>query len=193
MRQFEQANGKTGKAFLDQRDWVEYVINRFSKPLIRYCSAILKNQEVAKEIVQDCFLKLLESDTPHLRTLIPAWLYRECRNRSIDYWRRQRKTETLTQEIEDGMVFVSPSPLDEIETRADIERMKKNISKLAGREQEIVWLKFNDGLSYKEIAEVMNLTVTNVGFILCQAVTKLREASEEDEAKPVTVAARRSW
>lgn len=178
---------------MDQRDWIEYVINRFSRGLIRYSKAIVKDQEVAKELVQDCLLKLLENDTTEVRAYVQAWLYRECRNRSIDYWRRQQKSQALTPEMEESLVLIGPNQLDEIETRADIEQLRKNIGRLSAREQEIVWLKFNDGLSYKEIAEVMSLTPTNVGFILSQAVTRLRDSLKDAEMVEVQVGARKSW
>lgn len=178
---------------MEQKDWIEYVINRYSRGLIRYSKAILKDLEVAKEIVQDCFLKLLGHDTPDIRASVQGWLYRECRNRSIDYWRRQQKSQTLTPEMEESLVLIAPNQLDEIETRADVELLKKNMGKLSAREQEIVWLKFNDGLSYKEIAEVMNLTSTNVGFILCQAIGRLREALDEAEIVEVQVGSRKPW
>jgi RNA polymerase sigma factor (sigma-70 family) len=46
---------------------------------------------------------------------------------------------------------------------------------LPDRQQEVLRLKFNAGLSYKEIAEVTGLTSTNVGFILHTAIAKLRK------------------
>ena len=49
------------------------------------------------------------------------------------------------------------------------------ISRLPDRQQEVLRLKFNAGLSYKEIAEVTGLTSSNVGFILHTAISKLRK------------------
>lgn len=178
---------------MEQRDWIEFIINRHSRGLIRYSKAILKDEEVAKEIAQDCLLKLLENDTPEVRTHVQAWLFRECRNRSIDYWRRHRKSQPLTPEAEENLVFIGPNQLDDIETRTDVENLKRNIGKLSAREQEIVWLKFNDGLTYKEIAEVMNLTTTNVGFILYQAVNRLRDALKDDAVVEVQTGTRKPW
>ena len=51
----------------------------------------------------------------------------------------------------------------------------KQIARLPDRQQEVLRLKFNAGLSYKEIAEVTGLTSTNVGFILHTAISKLRQ------------------
>jgi RNA polymerase sigma factor (sigma-70 family) len=45
---------------------------------------------------------------------------------------------------------------------------------LPENQQEVVRLKFQNGMSYKEIASVTELTVTNVGFLLHRAINTLR-------------------
>ena len=62
-------------------------------------------------------------------------------------------------------------------------RTTRNIcfESLNEREREIVILKMEHDKSYKEIAEIMNLTVSNVGFILHGALKKLRNAYREKE------------
>ena len=53
-------------------------------------------------------------------------------------------------------------------------RILAHLESLPEREQEIVRLKFQNKLSYREIAEVLGLTATNVGFLLHGAMRKLR-------------------
>jgi RNA polymerase sigma-70 factor (ECF subfamily) len=48
------------------------------------------------------------------------------------------------------------------------------IGKLPANQQEVVRLKFQSGFSYKEISRITELSVTNVGFLIHTAVTKLR-------------------
>jgi RNA polymerase sigma-70 factor (ECF subfamily) len=55
---------------------------------------------------------------------------------------------------------------------------------LPKKQREVLRLKVEAGLSYKDIAEVMNLTVGNVGFILHKAITQMREALTEQEQAP---------
>ena len=69
----------------------------------------------------------------------------------------------------------SPNPGDAIEKTEAAEGLMKQIEALPNRQQEVLRLKFNTGLSYKEIAEVTGLTSTNVGFILHTAISKLRK------------------
>lgn len=65
-------------------------------------------------------------------------------------------------------------PDQQVEQREQLERLKCSVSQLPNRQQEILRLRLQDDLSYKQIAEVMGLSVSNVGFLLHQAVSALR-------------------
>ena len=67
------------------------------------------------------------------------------------------------------------NPVAALERSEAAEGLMSQVSKLPDRQQEILRLKFHAGLSYKEIAEVMGITSTNVGFILHSAISKLRQ------------------
>lgn len=152
------------------------LIKQYSKPLIGYASSIVKDVESAKEIVQDCFLKVFPYPLREIK--IPGWLYREVRNRSIDLWRHRRKIEGLTVEAEENLISDHPHPLEGLEVLQDLEILSKNVKKLTAREQEILRLKYGEELSYEQIGETLGLTATNVGYILCQALKSLREMSQ---------------
>jgi RNA polymerase sigma factor (sigma-70 family) len=167
---------------LDQKVWIESLIQRYSKALVRYASNIVKDREAAKEIVQECFLKLLQLSDQVPREHTQAWLYRECRNRSIDLWRKQRRLEPLDGKKEELLGFSPSNPQLELETSRELQQVRRAIGSLSAKHQEVLSLKYKDGLSYKEIAEVLGLTSTNVGFILHEAMMQLREASLDSEA-----------
>ena len=72
-------------------------------------------------------------------------------------------------------VAKAPLPCQAIEAAEAASGLLKQIATLPDRQQEVLRLKFHGGLSYKEIAEIMELTSTNVGFILHTAISKLRQ------------------
>jgi RNA polymerase sigma factor (sigma-70 family) len=167
---------------LDKAQWIEILIQRHSKGLIRYASNILKDKEAAKEIVQEGFLKLLQHKDEVPEEHVQAWLFRECRNRSIDSWRKLRRIDRLDDKTEEALGFSTSNPLQDLETHRELREMNVAIAKLSARHREALFLKYKDGLSYKQIAEVMGLTSTNVGFILHEAMTELRAGTLEAEA-----------
>jgi len=63
------------------------------------------------------------------------------------------------------------SSLEAAETQASVLKL---IDRLPPNQQEVVRLKFQNGFSYKEIARITELSVTNVGFLIHTAVTNLR-------------------
>ena len=84
---------------------------------------------------------------------------------------------------------MKPSPDYQLEERSDASPdaqgqlaqkeaaagLLQHVASLPDRQQEILRLKFNGGLPYRQIAEVTGLTVTNVGVILHTAIGKLRK------------------
>ena len=72
------------------------------------------------------------------------------------------------------VVTTEPRPgtaLEAEETQAAVLRL---INHLPPNQQEVIRLKFQNGFSYKEIARITELSVTNVGFLIHTAVTRLR-------------------
>ena len=72
-----------------------------------------------------------------------------------------------------------------IELKETAYEVLKMIETLPLRQQEIIRLKFQNGLSYAEISRITNLTVSNVGFILHQAIQSLRRQLKSDPAMNV--------
>jgi len=65
-------------------------------------------------------------------------------------------------------------PGSSLETAETHEQLLQMIGQLPPNQQEVVRLKFQNGFSYKEIARITELSVTNVGFLIHTAVTRLR-------------------
>ena len=65
-------------------------------------------------------------------------------------------------------------PGHKINQQESSEQLDSQISKLPKQQQEALRLKYQGGLSYREIAEVMDTTTNNVGVLLHTAIGKLR-------------------
>jgi RNA polymerase sigma-70 factor (ECF subfamily) len=63
-----------------------------------------------------------------------------------------------------------------------VSRVLAQLQRLPQRQQEILRLKFQGGLSYKQIAEVMGLTVSHVGVLIHTALKSIRAHTEGAEA-----------
>ena len=128
----------------------------------------------AHDAVQETFVRLCKTDRGKIQSRIAAWLFAVCRTRVIDMHRTRHGTEMDPHEwdVADG----EPTPEQDAVRREDHESLAAKIETLSPRQREVVRLRFSGGLSYREIAEVTGLTVSNVGFHLHAAVKSLRQS-----------------
>jgi len=167
-------------------------LTRYEGPLLRYAVRLTGDAELAREIVQDTFVRLCERRAPQeaepnciqfgaeairresSRDGQGPWLFAVCRNRALDLLKRRRTRRSAGNEAE---VVAGPaqSPDAALERHDEHARVLGLLATLPERQQQVVRLKFQAGLSYKEIAEVMGLSATNVGFLIHVAIKSLRE------------------
>jgi RNA polymerase sigma-70 factor (ECF subfamily) len=153
------------------------LLDRYERPLLAFARHRAGDSETARDAVQDTFLRYFR-DRPSgdLESLAP-WLFTVCRRVIIDHQRKQQRivpmnpTLTFDQTIDDA----AASPAVALEEKDDAHRLKGLIKSLPDRQQELVRLKFEAGLSYRDIAAATGLTVSNVGTLLHHAVQSLRE------------------
>ena len=89
--------------------------------------------------------------------------------------------KTSTSELSADKVDPKPNPAAAAESRDAFETVKNFVVELPSRQQELLQLKFEAGLSYQEMADVTGLSKTNVGFMLHKAVSALRERTVRPE------------
>lgn len=150
-------------------DWVSDAVDRFEGPLTIYAKRLLGGDvDRARDVVQDTFLRLWQADRATVDGHLAKWLYTVCRNRSFDVHRKERRmTAVESKQME------QTTPAAE-QAEAPPGCLVALVDGLPPRQQEAVRLKFQGELSYREIAEVMDTTVNNVGVLLHNAVRSIR-------------------
>jgi RNA polymerase sigma-70 factor (ECF subfamily) len=163
----------------DKAAWIEATVSRFERPLITYAYRLTGDLEMARDVVQDAFLRLWQADREELEGHLAPWLYRVCRNRAVDVLRKDGRMTRLDDDRLAATASPSSGPGSGRSEGAgrehDDARLAELMHGLPDRQQEILRLKFQGGLSYRQIAEVMDLTVSNVGFLIHTSIKALRE------------------
>jgi RNA polymerase sigma-70 factor (ECF subfamily) len=132
----------------------------------------------AEDIVSDVFMKLLENLHKYQDRGMPfaAWLFTITRNMLFDYYAKQKHTDNLP--LEEGIEVKDEKkdfqPASQAQRSELAEQVKKVMTRLPERELSIVQLKFFSGLNNREIAQVLNLTESNVGIILYRVLRKIK-------------------
>jgi len=163
-------------------DWVLAALRKHEGPLLRYAASLV-GETRAQDVVQDAFLRLCAEPAESVRDHVAAWLFTVCRNRAFQIRRADRR---LARIEEKGEMLESPDsgPVAKLERAESLSRVGAAMAALPRKQREVLRLKIEAGLSYKDIAEVMNLTVSNVGFILHTAITRVREGLAEQDPMP---------
>lgn len=160
----------------DRTEWVREVLVEYEGQLVRYAQRITGDLETARDVVQETFLRLCRQDRDEVEGHLVQWLFTVCRNRALDVQRKERRMSTAT-DLDDRVStdIDHYSPDSAAETSDSAAKALGLLEHLPENQQEVIRLKFQNELSYREISEVTGLTVTNVGFLLHVGIKRLRE------------------
>ena len=155
--------------------WIVDALDLYEDALLRYATWVLRDAELAREVVQETFLRLCREERSKLTDHIAQWLFTVCRNLAFD----TRKREARMTPLENAEIGVD-SNLEKREAVGEIFRMVESLPK---NQREVVYLKFQCDLSYKEIAEVTKLSIGNVGFLIHTALRAIRKQVLSEPAR----------
>ena len=162
------------------REEILRALDEHEAALVRYACHFVHDLDRARDVVQDTFLQLCrQKDLTATGKGLASWLFRVCRNRAIDVYRKENRMKSATTDSLENRLDQSEAPRESAIKRETAERVHRQMQQLPQRQQEILRLKFEGNLSYAEIADVMGLTKTNVGFILHTAISKLRSMTND--------------
>jgi RNA polymerase sigma-70 factor (ECF subfamily) len=161
---------------------IQMIMNFHESALLRYATRMVNDPNAAQDVVQDTFIKLYngwENGSRPTRQL-KSWLYRVTHNNAVDYIRKESRLRVLHEKH--GEDVKSLAPRKEKETVDREESMKlalEHIEKLKDNEREVIVLRLQEGLSYRQISEVTGETEGNVGYLLHHAVKKLSQSLKQ--------------
>jgi RNA polymerase sigma factor (sigma-70 family) len=156
--------------FVEKGQWFAQVLRTYEKGLIRFASKKV-SISVAHEMVQETFLKLWSQNENSLDGHEGPWLYTVTRNLCLDYLKKDRP-----QSLDDSqMASGDESAQQKIEREETESQVSHSLRSLSESQQEVIRLKFQDGFSYKEISEITGHSVSYVGVLIHEGITKLRQ------------------
>lgn len=156
-------------------EWVREALERHEASLLRYVISLTGDAESARDIVQDTFFRLCSQERGEVEGHLVQWLFTVARNRALDLHRKEGRMSPLTEIDLETREAVSPSPSAAAEARDNARNVLALIDRLPRNQREVVRLKFQNQLSYQEIADLTALSVGNVGFLLHTALKTLRQ------------------
>ena len=163
----------------------DVLLGRWEKRIRGAIYRLVGSDEEARDLCQEAFLKAYKS----LRSFkqearFSSWLYQIALNLCRDRMRRRRgKTMVSLDELEEGgaaMPVAGPTALDLLQERDTSRLVAQAIEALPGEQREVIILKEYQGLTFLEIAQVLDVPISTVKTRLYRGLDQLRSRLERE-------------
>ncbi len=166
----------------------DILLNRYRSKVFSYIFHIVKNQDVADDIFQETFVKIIMTikQGRYVETgKFSAWVTRIARNLVIDYF-RQEKSENLVSIDNDDVDILNRRDLSDntiednmVQTQIcnDIRRL---IHSLPDSQRNVIEMRFYQNMSFKEIADATNVSINTALGRMRYALMHIRKLAKEN-------------
>ncbi len=173
------------------RDAFRELVERYQRKVYSICYGMLKNPDDSLDVSQEVFIKVYRNiEKFNQQSSFYTWLYRITVNMCIDHIRKNKRVkiveydDAISREGNGGNDFLLPSKLglhpDKVYGRKELrEKMLEALESLGEKHRTILILREIDGLSYEEIADVLNISKGTVMSRLFHARKYFQEAISE--------------
>jgi RNA polymerase sigma-70 factor (ECF subfamily) len=164
------------------RDALAELIARYHAPLFRFLYRMTNDEQVAEDLVQDTFVKLMTHEGNVPRSFKP-WVFTVARNLGHDLFRTasRRREVALATGSEAWLPASGPGVERLVARRADQERIAGILQALQPRHREVLVLRFYHDLKLREIAEIVGTPVGTVKSRLYHALKQAKFQLERQE------------
>lgn len=184
---FSQMRLNDSKAF-------EVLFKRHYKPLCRRVNAMLNDEEATEDVVQALFIKIWESrDSINTPDSVAAYLFTAARNRALNYIKSQARKSTNEVPLSTHHDEADYRTEEQMDAKELQKALYAAIDELPEKRREVFVLSRFEGKSYKEIAEIMNISVKTVEAQMGKALATLRDFVKKHHNNPILIAIFMLW
>jgi RNA polymerase sigma-70 factor (ECF subfamily) len=154
----------------------------FYKPLHQFAYSFVRSKELAEEIVSDIFLRIWtkRTDLENIENL-KVYLYVGIKNTALKYLlKQQRQVAISIDELDVELESFSRNPEEMMLTAEMLHKIYQAVNTLPPRCKIIFKLIKEDGLRYKEVAEILNISIKTIDNQLAIALRKISKAVSVD-------------
>ena len=165
----------------------EQIIHRHKNKVFAYISLYIRDQALAEDLFQDTFMKVIQSvKTGKYQDngKFVSWVMRIAHNLIIDHFRRIKQMNTISNDDYESDLFNSrklaeSTVEDDIIKRQIQKDVRKMITMLPDDQREVVILRHYAGLSFKEIADITDVSINTALGRMRYALINMRKLMEE--------------
>ena len=167
----------------------DHLLSRHRQVLYAYILYTIRNKNLADDFFQETFCKAITNIRQGKyseRGKFRPWLIRIAHNLMIDYFRQKKKEKTLSNDEWGIDLFNNPSLCEETIERKWIKKqvrhdVRKLIKQLPAVQQEVVRMRYYKELSFKEIAEVTDVSINTALGRMRYAILNMRRMAKDNQ------------
>lgn len=163
---------------------MEELYKEYSKLVYNYLKSLCDNPETAEELTQETFYKAIKTVSKFRgECKVSTWLCQIAKNEWKDHIEKERKVKlvSIDEDIYIEKLLVDSSSENELEDRAEIINLYKEIHKLDEKTREVFYLRIKGELSFKDIGEILGKTEEWVRITFYRGKIKLKEELGNDK------------
>ncbi|HOP59279.1 MAG TPA: sigma-70 family RNA polymerase sigma factor [Bacteroidales bacterium] len=165
----------------------EQLIHRHKNKVFAYISLYIRDQALAEDLFQDTFMKVIQSVKSGKyqdNGKFISWVMRIAHNLIIDHFRRMKQMNTVSNDDYDSDLFnskkLSEATIEDSMIKKQIQKdIRRMISELPDDQKEVVVLRHYAGLSFKEIAEITDVSINTALGRMRYDLINMRKTMEE--------------
>lgn len=164
---------------LEELDFDE-IYEEYYKKIYRYVSYRVNNTSDIEDIVSKIFLKIYSKIDSYNKETgnISPWIFTIAGNTVKDYYRKNSIRKFFSLDSLEKEPEYDFSIEENTEKQEEFLKLREAVKKLSKKDRDLVSLKYGAELSYKEIAEIMDITETYVGVRLHRCLKELKKSME---------------
>ena len=154
----------------------EVLFRKYYAILCNYSFKIVKDIDIAEEIIQDLFFNIWEKRHElEIESSVKSYLFKSAYNKSILFLRHKSVTEKYERYVRNTELFDEPDASEELSLKELNEVIDKTLEELPERSRKIFSLSRFEGLKYHEIAEKLSLSVKTIEANMGRALKLFRK------------------
>lgn len=154
--------------------------DRYAPRIYAYIYRRVSDAHVAEDLTGEVFVRVIQAirSEKFWKTSFQGWLYRIAHNLVVDHYRRQPESPELT--LDERLLAAEDDPADAVAQRLSRRQLDVAMHRLTPDQQQVVVLRFAEGLTAREVAEIMNKSVGAVEALQHRALASLRRVLERE-------------
>ena len=147
----------------------------YSKKLYANIFKMVKDKQITEEILQDIFTGIWQKrETLEFNQILGPYLYRMSQNKVIDFYRKLKRDKKLLQKFKANATEYYEQLQEAIEYRESTRLLEQAVASLPTQQRKVYQLCKIDGLSYKEAAKQLDISIYTVKEYLSMANKAIR-------------------